>query len=78
VKIQPLHDMVLVEVEEPETPQGIIIQTETQHVCPARIIEVGERVRFTSVGQRVLVNTLLGQAIGEQLLVPESAIQAIL
>lgn len=78
MKIQPLHDMVLVEVEPAEEPQGLIIQATQHHVCPATITAVGERVRFTSIGQRVLVNTLLGQAIGDQLLVPESAIQAFL
>jgi len=74
LKIQPLRNMVLVELQ-PEKPQiGLQVIRAPQAVRPAKILAVGPEVQDLAVDMVALVNTVAATSINGCLLVPQHAI----
>ena len=78
VQIQPLGSMVLVKLQDAPQHSRLHTVQEAAVVRRARILAIGPEVQDLAPQQLVLVNTLAGMAIQDQLLVPEIAILATL
>lgn len=74
MKILPLRNMVLVRFEQEREDSPLYVVRDPKMVRPARVLAVGPECRDMQVGMVALVNSVAGTAIGEDLLVPESAI----
>lgn len=79
MKILPLHRMVWVHLEAPNGHSGglVVVRPESP-IRTARVIACGPEVRDVQTGQRVVVNSLAGTTVGDECLVPESAILGVL
>jgi len=78
VKITPLRDMLLVRLDPPVVRRGalVLVREVPRSTVPAVVEAVGGEVRDVIVGERVVVNTLLGTQVGGLLLIPESGVVA--
>lgn len=75
-RIVPLRNMVLVRFqdEEIETASGLQLVRDPRQIRPAVVLAVGPEVKDLRVDMVALVNQVAGTQIGENVLVPESAI----
>ena len=78
MKVLPLRDMVLVRFQENGHPKGLVMVHESKVVRPALVVAIGPEVRDVCPEQRVVVNSLAGTTVGDECLVPESAILGVL
>lgn len=77
VTLSPLMAQVLVRVRPlPEKTGSIIRVSRNEYAREADVLAVGPECRDVQVGHVILVTTLVGQVVGEDLLVPESSILA--
>lgn len=77
VTLSPLMAHVLVRVRPlPEKTGSIIRVSRNEYAREADVLAVGPECRDVQVGDVVLVTTLVGQAVNDALLVPESSILA--
>ena len=75
VNIIPLRNMVLVRFQDEGLQEGeLVVIRDPKLVRPARVLAVGPEVRDIKPDMVALVNRVAGTSIGEQVLVPESAI----
>ena len=52
----------------------IFLPNERQSAREAEVMAIGPEVRDCKVGQTVLVGALVGQEVGDELVIPESAV----
>jgi hypothetical protein len=78
--IQPLRDLVVVELEAVPVPAAGQLQVIRHDMLmrPARITACGPEVRDLRPGMRALVNTAAAAQVNGSLVVPESTIVATL
>ena len=77
--ITPLRNMVLVRLQNGTVPaHGFTIIQAEQVICRFVVMAIGPEVRDVKVWDFVLANRLAGTTIGDELLIPESAILAFL
>ena len=77
--VMPLMDHLLVRVEPDPEPEGLVYQlARDRHVRVATVLVLGEDVTEPPVGAKALVNTLMGQWVGEEMIVPQAAVLATL
>lgn len=77
VTLSPLMAHVLVRLKPlPEKTGSIIRVSRNEYAREADVLAVGPECRDVQVGYVVLVTTLVGQAVNDALLVPESSILA--
>jgi co-chaperonin GroES (HSP10) len=75
--LTPLLSQVLLKVQPLPEKTGSIIRVErNEYARTAEVVAVGPECRDVVPGDVVLVGTLVGQAVEDKLLVPESAILA--
>lgn len=74
MKIVPLRNLVLVRFEQEVDDSPLVVIRDPKQIRPARVLATGPEVRDMKVGMVALVNSIAGTLIGEELLVPESAI----
>ena len=77
--ITPLGDKVLVRVlphQPTQTASGLVVSHVDQHLVWATVQTVGEDCRWVESGQQVLVNPIAGREIGDDLVLPETAVLA--
>lgn len=75
MKILPMHAMVWVHLEAPNGHTGAVeVIRAPSPIRTARVIACGPEVRDVRPEQRVVVNSLAGTTVGDECLVPESAI----
>ena len=74
LRIIPLRDQVLVELQPEQEQSGLQVIREPKAVRPARVIAVGPEVRDLTVDMVALVNTVAATSINGCLLVPQQAI----
>ena len=76
MQVIPLHNMVLVRFqdEEMETESGLAVVRDPRKIRPARVLACGPEVKDIKPEMVALVNHVAGTVVGENLLVPESAI----
>ena len=74
MKILPLRNLVLVRFEQEEDESPLVVIRAAKAIRPAKVLAIGPEVREIRVGMVALVNSVAGTLIGEQLLIPESAI----
>ena len=76
LRIQPLRNMVVVELEPAPVPAlgGLTVIREAQLIRLARVTACGPEVQDVVPGQRVLVNTAAGTQLNGSLLVAEPTI----
>lgn len=73
--IQPLRNYVLVRPENgTKPPSKLVVVAPERVICPFRVLAIGPEVRDVQLGQIVLANRLTGTSIGNDFLLPESAI----
>ena len=78
VNILPLQRHLLVTIQPEAETMGVLYRpSKERHVREATVEVVGEDADPQLQAKRVLVNTLMGQWVGDQLVVPEAAILAI-
>lgn len=74
-KLVPLGSRVLVRLRPMKSKSALIyLPNERQSAREADVIAIGPEVRDISVGQVVVVNALSGQSVGDELILPESAV----
>lgn len=77
ITLSPLMAHVLVRLKPlPEKTGSIIRVSRNEYAREADVLAVGPECRDVQVGDVVLVTTLVGQAVNDALLVPESSILA--
>ena len=76
MRILPLRNMVLVRFQDEvmESPSGLQLVRDPRAIRPALVLACGPEVRDLKPDMIALVNQVAGTQIGEQLLIPESAI----
>ena len=77
MKILPLRHKVVVQLDPPNvrtTASGLYLGNDTTHLAWGEVTAIGEEVSTVAVGDRVLVNTLLGQHVGDRLILPDVAV----
>ena len=76
MKILPLRNMVLVRFQDEDStlPSGLVHIRDPRSVRMACILACGPDVHDLQPDMVVLVNSVAGSVIGEQLLVPDSAV----
>ena len=74
IKIIPLRDQVLVELQPEPIPSGLQVIREPKAVRPARVVAVGPEVRDLQPEMIALVNQVTATAINGYLLVPERSV----
>lgn len=75
MKITPLRNQVLLRLQNGTAPpHGLAVIQAERAVCRFRVMACGPDVRDVQEGQIVLANRLAGTSIGDELLLPESAI----
>ena len=78
MNIRPLQRHLLVTIEPDAEQMGVLYRpSKERHVREATVEVVGEDADPALQDKRVLVNTLMGQWVGGQLVVPQAAILAI-
>lgn len=75
MRVEPLRNQVLLEL----APNGaaaskVVVLAPERAICRFRVVACGPEVRDIRAGQIVLANRLAATVIGDQLLLPESAI----
>jgi co-chaperonin GroES (HSP10) len=74
-KLVPLGSRVLVRLKPARSQSSIILlPNQRQAAREAEVIATGPEVRDCQVGQIVIVNALTGQQVGEEIILPESAV----
>lgn len=77
MKILPLRNQVLLRLQNGTSPaHGLTVIQAERAICRFAVVAVGPEVRDVQRGQTVLANRLAGTSIGDELLLPESAILA--
>lgn len=77
VTVTPLRDEVLLRLRPIPATTGLIVRV--SHAEPtqwADVLAVGDECIDVQVGWVVLVNPLIGTAVGDDLIVPESSVLA--
>lgn len=75
MKISPLRNMVLLAPTDGHQASTILtVVSPDRAICRFRVVACGPEVRDVSEGQTVLANRLAGTVIGDQFLIPETAI----
>lgn len=75
VALQPLQDRVLVSLRPLPKKTGLIHRVDRQeYAMTADVLAIGPEVRDVKQGDVVLVSSLAGQQVGENLLISESSI----
>lgn len=74
MKILPLRNLVLVRFEQEREDSPLTVIRDPKAIRPAKVLATGPEVRELRVGMVALVNSVAGTTIGEQVLVPESAV----
>lgn len=75
VTLQPLGARILVRLRPSKSKSALLfLPNERQSAREADVIAVGPEVRDVSVGAIVIVNALSGQQVGDELILPESAV----
>lgn len=73
--IQPLRNMLLVRLKESKTQSGgIVLIRDDRLARPATVEAIGPEVLDLKVGDVVVVNVVAGTAVGDTLLLSESAV----
>jgi co-chaperonin GroES (HSP10) len=76
-KLEPLGSRVLVRLKPQSGYSGLIIRVaRNESAREAEVIAIGPQVRDAKAGQTVLINSLAGSVVGDEILLPESAIMA--
>ena len=79
VVTNPLRDNVLVRLRPISEKTGSLYRvSHYESSRRADVLAVGPEVRDLAVGMGVLVNPLIGTAVGDDLIQPESSVYAIL
>ena len=79
VTVEPLRNNVLVRLRPVAEKTGLIVRVSRFEAArKADVLAVGPECRDLVVGLGVLVNPLVGQLVGDDLLQPESSVLAIL
>lgn len=80
MKLLPLRHKIVVELD-PEAPRttasGLHLGDSTTHLRWGTVEAIGEDVTAVQVGDRALVNQLLGQSVMGKLLLPETAVVGV-
>lgn len=77
MKVIPLRNMVLLRLQNRTvSAHGLTVIQAERAVCRFAVVACGPEVRDVQRGQTVLANRLAGTSIGDELLLPESAILA--
>ena len=75
ITIDPLRNLLLVRLHPVAETTGLIHRvTHFESVRRAAVLAVGPECRDCHVGMTVLVNPLVGQLVGEDLLLPEGSV----
>ena len=75
VKLEPLGARILVRLRPMKAISTLIIVPDQRSTCrEADVVAIGPEVRDISVGDVVIVNALSGQAVGDEVILPESAV----
>lgn len=76
MKCIPLRNLVLVRFQDEDntTESGLEVIRDPKAIRPARVLAVGPEVRDLKPDMVALVNQVAGTVVGENLLIPESAI----
>lgn len=75
--LDPLGNWLLVKLRPLPEATGLILRTSRNETAmKADVLSVGPDVRDVTVGQVVLVSSLAGQVVGDELLIPESSVLA--
>ena len=74
ITIQPLRNMVLVELQPEKPTTGLHVIREPKAVRLAKILAIGPEVQDLGVDMVALVNTVAATSINGCLLVPQHAI----
>lgn len=75
-QLEPLGARILVRLR-PTPQKGLIIRVQQQESArPADVVSVGPECRDVEPGQHVLISSLAGQEVGDQVLLPESSVLA--
>lgn len=74
-KLEPLGARILVRLKPLKSKsQVIVLPDERQTAREADVLAIGPEVRDVSVGQTVIVNSLAGQQVADEIIMPESAV----
>ena len=74
LRIVPLRNMVLVQLQPEQPTTGLQVIREPRAVRPAKILAIGPEVHDLAVDMVALVNTVAATSINGCLLVPQHAI----
>jgi co-chaperonin GroES (HSP10) len=75
VKVIPLQNLVLLRLlPQPPVSKLIVVLSDTRIAKRAEVVAVGPEVLDLTVGNTVLFNSAAGMAIGDEVLVRESAV----
>jgi co-chaperonin GroES (HSP10) len=77
VKIIPLRHKIVVALDPVEartTASGLHLGESATHLQWGEVLAIGDEVTAVSVNDRVLVNTLLGQDVAGNLVLPDTAV----
>lgn len=78
ISLEPLGSRLLVRLR-PQVQTGLIVRvSQNESARPADVLAVGPETRDVEVGMGVLVSTLAGQLIGDDVIMPESSVLAFL
>ena len=79
VRLEPLRDLIVVRLRPlPDHVGAILMPLRQESAREADVVAVGPEVRDVLMGQGVLVSALAGQIVGDDILLPESAVLAYL
>lgn len=79
ITLHPLWSQILVRLRPLPESTGMIIRVDrNEWARTAEVVAVGPECRDVTVGDVVVVTALVGQQVGDDLLLPESAVLAFL
>lgn len=77
IRLEPLRDRILIRLRPQSEMTGSIVRVRHDQIARwADVLEVGPEVRDVQKGMGVLVNPLSGQAVGDDIILPESGVLA--
>ena len=74
MNVLPLRNMVLVRPADLVSGSKLHVIAPERLICPFCVVACGPEVRDVEVGQTVFANRLTATAIGDQFLLPDTAI----
>jgi co-chaperonin GroES (HSP10) len=77
--LNPTGNRLLVRLRPLPEKTGLIIRVNSDEAArPADVLAIGPNVRDVKMGRGVVVSTLAGQLVGEDIILPESSVLGFL